>query len=219
MPNQDFDRPRMRREATLQFGSELEEAIQRIDQGLIISGLSQSGKTVLATALTTIGLASCEIDTPNRSDLHPDLSLAGYPIDPSQFWERTQEDFASMLGEYYEQFQKLPPIVMIDEVLPEHVPFLASLTERINKYYEEGNILPPFLVWVLQGNDPDEIINGDFQGFKTAHHIRLQKKSIDPNISNTGYRTAASRTEKLQRAIGAETFTSLMQLLKHKISD
>jgi len=219
MNDQGFDRPGIRLEASLQFGNELVEAIQHVDEGLIITGPSQSGKTVLATALTTIGLASSEIHTQRGSYLPPDLSFAGYSIDPSEFLKSTQEDLELLMGNYFEHFQKLPPIVMIDEVIPEYVPFLTSFVQRINEYYITHNIPKPHLIWVLQGNEPDEMINGDFKGFQQAHHIELQKKPNDPNINNAGYRSAASRIDTLQQTIGVEKLTSLVQQLKAKLSN
>lgn len=214
MSDQNFDKPHMRNEASLQFGSELAEAIQHINQGIIITGPSQSGKTVLATAVTTLGLASQGMHTEESDNLLPDLSVAGNLYDPTQFDRDTQEDIKIKIGGYFERFQKLPPILMVDEVTPEYVPFLTQFVQKIYEYYDAHQFPLPHLVWVLQGDEAEKMINSEFQAFQSAHHIKLEKKETNPQVNNVGYRVAASRYDKLQQSLGPERCTFLVQQLQ-----
>ena len=72
MSDSGFDKTPIRKEADLRFGNELKEAVEHINQGIIITGPSHSGKTVLATAITTLGLASRDMITEKATNLLPD---------------------------------------------------------------------------------------------------------------------------------------------------
>jgi len=217
MSDSGFDKTPIRKEADLRFGNELKEAVEHINQGIIITGPSHSGKTVLATAITTLGLASRDMITEKATNLLPDLALGGYSTESAQFQKDTQEDINRILEEYLDRYQNLPPILMVDEVTPPYIAFLNQFVDRINQFYSHNNMQHPRFVWVLQGNEPIQMLEGDFEAFHSAYQIDLHKKTADSTSNNVGYRVAAAQTNILKNSLGEGIFNDFVNLLQQQI--
>ncbi len=209
-----------RREAEPVFGNELELAIDNIHRGIVITGPSGSGKTVLGTTITTLGLAAVGIEIPSRENLLPDFSLAGLTSDdPPRFQQEFEEDVIIALDLYLRSYHGLPPIVMVDEVLPEYASLLRTIPPILRRQYKARYWDEPKVVWILKGDS--NVVQGvrsQARFLSKSETIELQPKRHDQNSNNVGYRNAAARAEVLRQQLGPQRFNTLVQKVQTNLS-
>lgn len=209
--------PRPRKEAEPVFGDELDQAVSNIENGIIVTGPSGSGKTVFGTALTTLGLAAVDVNIPAGENLSADFSLAGYRTESTEFQDEFEEDLEDKLTEYLNRYKSLPPIVLIDEILPEYIAFLTKVADSIRAQYKAKNMPHPQFIWIVQGNEENyEALMGQNEFLQRSHRVSLTQKENDPDINNSGYRAAAARTDVLRKQLGSDRFERLVTELKQK---
>lgn len=207
-----------RREAQPVFGRELEDAIQNINQGIIITGPSGSGKTILGTAVTTLGLAAVNVELPPQENVLADFAVAGYPLDRNRFFQDVQDDMDFTLEHYIDRYSKLPPVLMVDEILPEYAGFMAEFRERAGRMYQAYHMSEPRMVWVLQGDDrAQQESRKQSPHFRSSYEIALSKKERDPEVNNAGYRSASARASVLRRQLGEVRYNQLVRQLSQEL--
>lgn len=196
---------------SLQFGSELGEVISHLQQGVVITGPSGSGKTVLGAAATTLGMAALGQEILPDHHLVPDITLAGF--DPKgRFMLEVDEEVSYVLETFVRYGYRLPPIMMIDEILPEHAKYLGELPSLMMNKYQEYGELAPYLIWVVQGTEDDhKAVFHDARFLRDAHQIHLDVKSRDQRANNASYRAAAGRLDKLNESIGSRQVQEYIQ--------
>lgn len=215
-----------RERPSLQFGKELEQIVTVFPQHVIATGPHASGKSTLANAAVTLGISAVHGE-PIRGRF-PDFALAGEDPDAALYQKYLSEDIEYRLGEYVTRFSALPPIVMIDEVLPEYGEHMGILHGALIEYYADRKQKPPQTLWVFQEQTAPSLI--DSQTFsmipetsqmrsvlQSAHILELPAREAIATANNAAFVAAARNPALLQDALGPTVYSQLMGHIQHSM--